>query len=164
MGAGREKDKTNHLNQVLISILGLVLSIFHYKHLMIWFSNLGCLALHNGDLLSPLPRGKRSQGLKRKKEKKEKATGSDVSAGCAVKPHTSWSEGCEESTPGYSGAKRAGMDTGEKPTDTGAGWAHPIQHGAAVTHRHMHTQSQEEKRKMQVLEETWEKAECSLEH
>lgn len=146
MGAGREKDKTNHLKQVLISILGLVLSIFHYKHLMIWFSNLGCLALHNGDLLSPLPRGKRSQGLKRKKEKKEKATGSDVSAGCAVKPHTSWSEGCEESTPGYSGAKRAGMDTGKTYGHwSGLGTSHPTR-GSCHPQTHAHTEPGGEKK------------------
>lgn len=55
---GGKRAETKPLNQVIFSILGLVLSIFHYKHLIIWFSNLGCLALHNRDFLSPLPRGK----------------------------------------------------------------------------------------------------------
>lgn len=55
---GGKRTETKPLNQTLSLILGLVLSIFHYKHLIIWFCNLGCLALYNRDFLSPLPRGK----------------------------------------------------------------------------------------------------------
>lgn len=42
-------------------------------------------------------------------KKPHKTTGSDPSSGCAVEPHTSCSEGCEQST---AGAKSAGIDTG----------------------------------------------------
>lgn len=64
----RKRTETNPLNQALFSILGLVLGIFHYKHLTIWFSNLGSLALHNRDFLSPLPRGKQISPKEGKKK------------------------------------------------------------------------------------------------
>lgn len=100
-----KRTKTNRLNQVLISIFGLVWSIFRYKHLMIWFSNLGCSALRKRGFAIPTSNGEKEQGGK----KPHKTTGSDPSSGCAVEPHTSCSEGCEQST---AGAKSAGIDTG----------------------------------------------------
>lgn len=69
-----KRTETNRLNQVLISIFGLVLSIFRYKHLMIWFSNLGCSALHKWGFAIPTSKGEKGAG-----EKKKKATASDLS-------------------------------------------------------------------------------------
>lgn len=66
-----KRTETNCLNRVLISIFGLVLSIFRYKHLMIWFSNLGCSALHKRGFAIPTSKGEKEQGKKKKPKKKE---------------------------------------------------------------------------------------------
>lgn len=60
-----KRTKTNRLNQVLISIFGLVWSIFRYKHLMIWFSNLGCSALRKRGFAIPTSNGEKEQGGKK---------------------------------------------------------------------------------------------------
>lgn len=124
---------------------------------MIWFSNLGCSALHKRGfaiLTSEVEKGAREK----KKEIKSHSLSLEHWLCCKTSHkgiiHTRLLR-CRKCRNGHGG----------KATDTGLGWAHPIHHRAAVTHRHMHTQRQEEeKRKMQVLERTWEKAECSLEH
>lgn len=64
-----KRTETNRLNRVLISIFGLVLSIFRYKHLMIWLSNLGCSALHKQGFAIPTSKGEKEQGKKIKKKK-----------------------------------------------------------------------------------------------
>lgn len=152
-----KRTKTNRLNQVLISIFGLVWSIFRYKHLMIWFSNLGCSALRKRGFAIPTSNGEKEQGGKKTPQNHRLRSEQWLCCRTSHKLQRGlWTihSRCKECRNWHRG----------RPTDTGLGWAHPIHHRAAVTHRHMHTQSQEEKRKMQVLERRWEKAECSLEH
>lgn len=112
VGVGRKKDRNKSPKPSPSFYSWLVLSIFQCKHLIIWFSSLGCLVVCNRDFPSPLPRGKTvfSKGVKKN------PPASDLGTGRALKLHTSWKKGCGGSTPGYSGASSAERDT-RGPTD-----------------------------------------------